>query len=290
MEELRFTSKHYNLLLDYCKAMKIDPRMSYAQFHKKYSYYDRRQSTIDLINKAYRKKVVIGPDLYANVGIEIEFFEDLNDPLAFLDKCEKDNETTLAFALHGDWSFIRFKYGASMLEFTDSILPYSYSENNFFIENISFDEKGKLPRDPYPHRWSDDHWEIYRLMRKPREVKIKNVLKYVEISWETVVKYFYEVCEQCKVISCFFPLGRKGYSLQLVTFKTDYEIGLINALKRLNRTTFVYKANGTIILCLNLIPRPFDFNISTKKFFDLEEKGYIRDLHVCTPIDWHQDF
>ncbi len=290
MEELKFTNKHYNLLLNYCKAMKIDPRMSYARFHREYSYYNRRQSTIDLINKAYRSMVITGPVIYANVGIEVEFFDNINDPIKFLHECEQDNETTLAFALHGDWSFIRLKYGASMLEFSDSIIPNSYSENNFYIENIFFDEKGKLPVDPYPHGWSDDHWEIYRTMGAPRNHKIKDVIKRVDLSWGTVIKFFYEVCSQCKVLCGFFPLGRKGYSLQLVTFKTDYEIGLVNALKRLNRTTFIYKANGTIILCLNLIPRPFDFNISTKKFIDLEEKGYIRDLHVCTPIDWHQDF
>ena len=234
--------------------------------------------------------VITGPVIYANVGIEVEFFDSLDDPVRFLHECEQDNETTLAFALYGDWSFIRFRYGAAMLEFTDSILPHTYSGDNSFLEDIYIDEKGKLPVDPYPHGWSDDHWEIYRLMGAPRNHKIRNVIKKVDLSWETVIKYFYEVCSQCKVLSGFFPLGRKGYSFQLITFKTDYEIGLVNALKKLNRTTFIYKANGIVILCLNLIPRPFDFNFSTKKFVDLEEKGYIRDLHVCTPVDWHQNF
>jgi hypothetical protein len=73
----------------------------------------------------------------------------------------------------------------------------------------------------------------------------------------------------------------------LVTFKSEYEIGILKALKMLNRTSYIYKADGILILCLHVIPRPFDINISTKKFCDLEKKGYIRDLHVCTPIDWH---
>jgi hypothetical protein len=115
-------------------------------------------------------------------------------------------------------------------------------------------------------------------------------MKETGLAWKTVKKYYMEIIEQCKVLSCFFPLGKEGYSLQLVTFKTDYEKGVVKALVKLNRTTFIYKADGIIILCLYLIPRPKDFNISTDKFKKLEEEGYIRDLHICTPRKWVQIF
>ena len=284
--ERPFSVKHFQLLLTWCKILKIDPRISYSKFHKDYSFYSRRQDTVKLINKGYRHAIITMPKLYANTGFEVEFFDDMNNPMKFLEKCQTDGETTLAFALRGDWNFIRFKPGASMVSFYDSVLPSFFSSNNSLIENLSFEEKGKLPVDPYPHGWFDEHWEIYNLLRKPRNEKMGDVVKMSGFSWDKVLKCFNEVYPQCKVLSSFFPLGREGYSLQLLTFKTEYEIGVLKALKKLNRTSYLYKANGVIILWLYLIPRPYDVNISTRKFCDLQEKGYIRDLHVCTPINW----
>lgn len=285
-----FKETHFKTLLTYCKMTKKDPRITYTKFHKTVHPYSRTQTTIDLINAAYKKEVITGPVLYANVGIDVSFLKDIDDPLGLLEKCENDGETTLAFALRGDWSFIRFKYGASMLEFTDAILPYAYTNSNCYIEDIFFHEKGKLPRDPYPHGWSDEHWEIYRLMGSPRDVHLRDIGNQLGLSWVTVKKYYTEVRNQCKVLSCFFPLGKSGYSHQVITFKTDYEIGIYKALRKLNRTTFLYKANGIIILILCLVPRPGDFNISTNKFSELEEEGIIHDLHVSTPRKWLQDF
>lgn len=284
--ERPFKVKHFELLLKWCKALKIDPRYPYNRFHRDYSYYSRRQDTINLLNKAYRHDIITGPTIFANSGIEVEFYSEIDDPFVFLEECMHDGETTLAYALYGDWSFIRFKKGANMLEYVDSILPNFFSKNDFFIENILIKEKGILPRDQYPHGWLDEHWKIYHLMGAPREHGIMNIVKKIELSYETFVKFYKEVLFQCKVLSGFFPLTQKGYSLQLLTFRTEYEIGILKALEKLNRTSFIYKVNGIIILILHLIPRPMDFNISTRKFYDLQEKGYIRDLHVCTPIEW----
>lgn len=284
---LGFTERQLKILLNYCKATRGDPRITYQQVHKYYSSYARRQTTINLIHKGYKKEVITGPVLYANTGIEVSFLKDVDDPINLLNKCEKDNKTTLAFALDGHWSFIWFKHGANTLQYADAILPHSYSNNRYQIEDITFNEKGLLPEDMYPHRWSKCHWKIYQMMASPRDVMFKDVVKNIDLSWKTMKKYYLEVLKQCKIQNCFFPLGKEGYSHQLVTFKTDYEIGVLNALKKLNRTTFIYKANGIIILVLNLIPRPKDFNISTNKFRKLEEEGYIRDLHICTPRKWY---
>lgn len=289
--ERGFKEKHLKILLNYCKMTKIDPRIKYTQFHRKYHPYFREQSTMDLINAAYAQEVIIGPTLYANIGIEVNLMNDVDDPLGYLEECRKNKKTTLAYALHGDWSFIHFKYGANMLKFADSILPHSYSNSGKHIENIVIEEKKrKLPEDPYPHGWSDEHWDTYRVLRKPRAVSFVDVGKKVGLSWDSVKKYYYEILKQCKVHSCFFPLGKDGYSHQIVTFETEYEVSLFEALKNLNRTTYIYKTKEIIILILFLIPRPFDFNISTNLFKELEEKGYIQDLHVCTPRKWHYTF
>lgn len=289
--ERGFKEKHLKILLNYCKMTKIDPRVKYSEFHKKYHPYSRVQSTVDLINAAYAQDVILDPVLYANVGIEVEFMEKVADPLNLLKKCQKDKKTTLAYALYGGWSFIQFKYGANMLTFADSIIPHSYSNAERYIENITFPEqKGKLPEDPYPHGWDEFHWDLYNAMRIPRLQTFRDVGKKVGLSWDTVKKYYYEILEQCKVHSSYFPLKKDGYGHQLLTFKTEYEVGILKGLKNLNRTSYIYKANNTIILILFLIPRPFDFNISTNKFKELEEVGYIRDLRACTPRKWHNIF
>ncbi|MBU7028704.1 MAG: hypothetical protein HXS48_17345 [Theionarchaea archaeon] len=289
--ERGFKEKHLKILLNYCKMTKIDPRVTYSQFHRKYRPYSREQSTMDLINAAYTHRVITGPVLYANTGIEVKLMDNINDPLEYLKKCKEDEKTTLAYALHGDWSFIHFRYGASMLKFADSILPHSYSNSCKYIEDIRVEEqKAKLPQDPYPHGWSDEHWDVYKVLRTPRSLTFRDVGKQIGLSWDSVKKYFYEVLRQCKVHSCFFPLGKNGYSHHVITFETEYEVSILRALKKLNRTTYIYKTQEMIILILFLIPRPLDFNISTNFFKELEEKGYIRDLHVCTPRKWHNTF
>jgi hypothetical protein len=289
--ERGFKEKHLRILLNYCKMTKIDPRIKVTQFHRKYHPYSREQSTSDLINAAYMHKIITGPVLYANIGIEIELIENLDDPIGHLEECKKDEKTTLAYSLHGDWSFIHFRYGASMLKFADAILPHSYPSSGKYIEDIKIKEqKGKLPQDPYPHGWSDEHWDIYNLLEMPRQLTFRETGKKAGLCWESVKKYFYEILYQCKIFTCFFPLGLNNYSHQIVTFKTDFEISFAEALKSLNRTSYIYKKKETIILILFLIPRPLDFNISTNFFKEFEEKGYIQDLHVCTPRKWYYAF
>jgi len=287
--KLGFTKKQLSILLNYCVATRGEPKITYKSVHKNYTTYSRRKSTTDLIKKAYEKEVVTGPFLYVDTGIHVSFMDDVDNPMELLEKYEKDDNTTLAYALHGDWNFIRFERGASTLQYSDSIIPNSYPNSGYHIEDLTFDKKGQLPRDPYPHGWLDEHWGVYNCMRAPREVTYREVGKKIGLSWETVKKYYKDILGQCKILNCFFPLGIDGYGHQLVTFETDYEIGVLDALKKLNRTTFIYKANGIIILCLYLIPAPFNFNVSTNRFKELEENGYIRDLHVCTPRRWIQN-
>ncbi|MGD2251266.1 MAG: hypothetical protein PVF58_22945 [Candidatus Methanofastidiosia archaeon] len=286
--KMGFTEKHLKVLLNYCKATLKDPRIKYSTIHKNFTDYSRVDHTISLIKKAYTREVITGPVLYTNTGVEVSFTNDIDNPMEYLRECKKDPKIIQAYALHGDWKFIQFKKGANTLQYVDSVLPHKVSNPGCYIEDLTFDEKGKLPEDPYPHGWSEDHWNLFRVMSSPRSVRVIDVKRKTGLAYETIVKYFDDILEQSKVHSGFFPLGRKGYSFQLLTFKTDFELGIVNTLKELNRSTFVYKTNGTLILCLHLMPRPMDFNFSTKKFLDLEEKGYIRDLHACTPIDWFQ--
>ncbi|MGD2251109.1 MAG: hypothetical protein PVF58_22150 [Candidatus Methanofastidiosia archaeon] len=285
--KMGFTEKQLKILLNYCKAALREPRITYRAVHKRLTKYVRLDSTIALLKKAYEREVITGPFLYANTGVEVSFMNDIDDPLGYLRECKKDPKIIQAYALHGDWKFIQFKKGANTLQYVDSVLPHKVS-NGYHIEDLTFEEKGKLPTDPYPHGWSDKHWKLFEVMSSPRKVKLIDIVKKTGIAYETIVKYFDDILKQSKIHACFFPLSKMGYSHQVVTFKTDYEIGVLNALKELDRTNYIYKTEGVIILVLNIIPKPSDFNNSTDTFKKLEEKGYIRDVHICTPRKWFQ--
>ena len=286
---LGFTKGHLKLLLNYCIATRKKPRMPHNEFHRKYSYYFRKKSTAELINKGYERKAIADPMLYANIGFDVTILNNVDNLGELLKECEEDPKTKFALALRGELSFIRFRRGPSTLSFYQNIIPNFYSDSDNCIENLNIEEKGKLPRDPYPHGWSEEHWAIYEVLRFPRRKTFREVGKELELHWETVKKYYTEVLGQCKVLTSFFPLGNEGYSYQVVTFKTKYEVGVLRALKKLNRTSYLYKAEDTIILGLFLEPIPRAYENSADRFVYLEEIGMIHDLHVSIPLDYHQE-
>ena len=77
----------------------------------------------------------------------------------------------------------------------------------------------------------------------------------------------------------FFPKGYKGYERLLLTFRTEYEVGLYDALKKLDRTSFLWKVQDFIMLILFVD----HYCATVRKFKELEENGLIRDLKVSIP-------
>ncbi|MBU7027211.1 MAG: hypothetical protein HXS48_09730 [Theionarchaea archaeon] len=285
-----FTERQLRLLLNYCYATRQNPRMTISRIHKDYSSYLRRKSTTDIINKAYAKKVINGPILFVNSGIEVCLMNDVDNPREFFENCKKDEKTTLAFVSHGYWPIFLCKRGANTLQYHDSILPNNGCISDKKIENIFFEEKGTLPIDLYPHKWFEEQWNTYYCMKYPRNLTYREAEKKLGINWVSVREYFLEILKQCKIVTNFFPLGTEAYSPLLATLKTDYETGIVKGLKTLNRTTYLYKADNTIIFLLCVSPKPREQNYLIDKFQRLEEMGLIRDLHFSTPYDWHKAF
>ena len=83
----------------------------------------------------------------------------------------------------------------------------------------------------------------------------------------------------------FFPKSIKNYQQCFALFKTDYEVGLRNELKKLDRTTIIYKFDDKILLHLFL-----DELLQILTFFKLKREGMIHDLHVSIPIYWHSKY
>lgn len=278
------------MVLDFCTKVRKQPRLGYSEFHRKYSHYSRKQNTIYILNKAYENIVLSGPFLYCNSGIEVTLFDDVKNPIRFLQKIKNDGKTTYAIALCGDWDFISFNYGASILEHACTITPTCLRENKYEVENLTFEKEGKLKGDPYPKCWDELDWQVYETMDCPRKVSFRDAGEELGVSWVTVKSHFKKILNQCKILTCFFPLGYYGYQQIFLTFKTKYEIGVVNALKKLDRTTYLWKFNDTIILNLFLLPDALSYNRASDRFQELEEMGIIHDLHVSVPIRCHNTF
>ena len=285
-----FTERQLRLLLDYCYVTRQNPKMTIAKIHKDCSSYLRRKSTTDTINKAYEKKVISGPFLFVNSGIEVSLINDVDNPRKFFEDCKRDEKTSLAVVSHGYWPIFLCKSGANTLQYHDSILPNNGCAFDEEVKRIFFEEKGTLPIDLYPHRWFEEHWNTYYCMKYPRNKSFREAGKKLNIDWITTREYFLDVLRQCKIITNFFPLGTEAYSPLLVTLKTDYETGLVKGLRNLDRTSYMYKAENTLIFLIGVDPVPRAQNYLTDKFERLEEMGLISDLHISTPFDWHRAF
>ena len=283
-----FFDYQLKLLLYYCHITRQDPKIPFSEIHRNYNLYSRRKSTIETIKNAIIRKVVWGPHLFTNGGIEASLIHDIDNPREFYKECIVNPKTSLVILSDGHWPIFWCKQGANTLQNYESILPNKGKVSNKKIEGIFFEEKETLPVDKYPHRWFEEHWNIYYSLKFPRIKSFRDAGKELGIDWQMARVLFKEILMQCKVITNFFPLGREQYNPSLVTLKTDYEIGLVNGLKTLNRTTYLYKTNNTIILYLFIRPLPKERNHFADRFHRLEEMGLISDLHISTPYKWKE--
>jgi hypothetical protein len=261
-----------------------NPRAKINELHKSQSLYKNRDSTTKLIREAIEKRIIVGPFIFCNSGIEVELKseKEVEDPIEYLIVCKKDLAVTRAIALFGEYSFLCFRKGASELTYAEAIKPTLNSP--YTIENMRLEKKGKLPIDQYPCCWDDLDWKIYHLMRNPRVsfAKISGVLKSSEgldITWKTIETRYYKIIEDCKVMNAFFPKGMDKYFQTFLTLKTDYENDLREELQKLDRTTYLYKIGNMILLNLFL-----DNNIDYRVFVKFKKRGLIQDLHVSIPL------
>lgn len=286
--KLRFTEEQLKIVLDFCTAISKDPRMPYKEFHEKYKPYKRLNTTNDLLKRAYENIIVSGPFLFANTGIEVCLTSNDENPKELLRKARNDRKITWGIAMQGDWSLITFSYGANTLQHAATTIPVRLS--NYSINDIEINEKGKLPDDPYPHGWDELDWKIFHEMRVIRKKTYIELTRELGIAYKTIHSRFVKILKQCKIMTCYFPLGYHGYQYIFLTFKTEYEIGLLNALRKLDRTSYLYKYRDMILLIAFLLPEPLALNSAIDRFKELEETGIIHDLSVSIPREWYNTF
>lgn len=275
MEKLRRLQALYDFHAEYLK----NPRIKKRELHKKCSPYRAENSTSDLISEAFDNAIYTGPFIYCNSGISVSLLKDVKKPLQYIEEKKKDENTTYAVSLMGDYSFLIFEKGASMLSYSEVVRPSFQGKSP---EDIFFDSGEKLPEDPHPHGWSDVDWDVYDLMRVPTRSFV-DVGRLLGITWQAVKNHYDTILKDCKVSMTLLPEGYYRYSSSLMTFKTQFETGLRKELEELDRSSYLWKCGDTIIL--NLFVSNRNYNTPHRKFKEMEEIGIISDLTASIPIE-----
>ena len=265
----------------YFSAKLKNPRISVTDFFPAQKKYASDSALRWLINDAFNMHIISKPEIICNTGVSVKLLNTCKNQLELLKECKNDPKTTYAIALCGDWSFIRVRKGASDLRFADRVIPTYPAETT--PQGITFKEKGKLKNDSYPHGWDEIDWEVYYLMKDPSisytEAIRRSKKGGLGLSRKTIKSHFKKILKDCKIQMNFFPRGYKGYEKIFFTFRTEYEVGLYEVLKRLDRTSFLWKVQDFIALTLFVE----HYCTTVRHFKELEENGLIHDLKVSIP-------
>jgi len=273
--------RNLNTVYLYFSTKLKNPRISVTDFFPLQNAYESDSALRWLISDAFKMNIISKPEIFCNTGVSVELLNTCDNQLKLLQECKEDPKTTYAIALCGAWSFVRVRKGASDLRFADRVIPTYPSK--ITPHEISFNEKGKLENDPYPHGWDEIDWEVYNIMKDPSisytEAIRRSKKEGSGLSRKTIKSHFRKILRDCKLRMNFFPKGYYGYEKIFFTFHTEYEVGLHKALQKLDRTSFLWKVQDFVILTL-FVER---YCATVRHFKELEENGLIRDLKVSIP-------
>lgn len=140
----------------------------------------------------------------------------------------------------------------------------------------------EIPRTIYKGlNWDDLDWKIFDFMRRSVRHKFTVVARGTGSTSKTVKDRFYKkILPNCVTAHYFFP---KGYSYYLKTFleiRSEYEVSITKALKRLPCTTYVYPLEKSVLVIL--------FHESTEKVLEIlektEERAIIDSYLLYSPL------
>ena len=231
------------------------------------------QSAKSAVNTSFNNTVV-GPYLYCNSGFRITLSDDSKRP-----------PTQCIFLVAG-YTYLQITpHTNGNLTYAELIRPSfpakvtledPFTPDSFFA--ACFQTPGALPVDGTPH-WDVTDWDIYAALQNPRQSLI-TVGKKLNISWKKVKKRFENIVKDCKVVTGFYPLGYSNYRPLLLSMTSDYETGLRNWLSGLDRSSWLLKADETLILYLYIT----SLNEPCVTFYELEQLGVIDNIKVAVPI------
>ena len=256
-----------------------------GKFHRKYKPFYKRQSTYALLRKAANHLIYLPPRLLCIQDVEVKFIEYKKVPRIDIFR-EKKNDPNVSYVLYlaGAYSLIYFEYGKPILKYANCSIPNYPGIKNINEIDITKYKKERIKEMPKPKNWDDLHWGVYKYRNDPLRPSLK-VGEDLNVSYRTVLNKYNEILKDCIMWIPFFPNGYKNYIKYVLTLKTDYEVGLLRELKKLDRSSYVYKADDTLILILF-----FDKELEIDSFLKMEKNGIVYDLRISFPLHFYNIF
>lgn len=281
---LMFSSLQLEAVYAFMTAFDENPRLSLKELHKRCSPYQTVASTSALLKRAQDSLVFIGPRLFINAHFDVILVKreeaDIDTTFELYNRTVSDPKVHYAILLAGAHVLLAFRKGATLLTFAEALRPTYPSPVT--ISDINPQEIGEIERDIYPKNWNELDWAVYEYTKYP-EFSFRKVGEQLNVSWQTVNEHYKKIARDCKTWHSFFPKGQMNYYHAFLTFESDFEIGIKDELQKLDRTSFLYKAEKILLLYLML-----DDQRQINRFYELEKQGIIHDLRVSSPIQWHK--
>jgi hypothetical protein len=129
--------------------------------------------------------------------------------------------------------------------------------------------------------WSEKDWEIFHFMQTNIRKKWNKLARSVNLSPKTVKSRFIsDILPECYQAHYFFPEGYDYYSQMVLRVKSPCEITLIESLRHLPCTTYVFPLKDELTITLF----HDDENSILGAFKKMKEIGVVNDYLLYIPI------
>lgn len=265
-------------------ALLENPRMTMKnliQIVKSFCNVKQYSAAQRVVDNSFKGKTIVGPYLYCNAGINVTLFE-TDEPT------QKELEHSIGIPLVCNYSYVLFSRNEkSNLQYAELVNP-SFPSKVTLEGSITLDEKafidkcfcnpGTLEPDKPPD-WDGTDLKIYQAMKNPRR-RFFEVGKELQMSWKSVRDKYQKIIKDCKVFTGFFPLGYFTYSHLLVTMTTEYEQGVRTWLHGLDRSSWLFKVDNTLVLYFFTT----HVNRACLKLCEMRQMGVMNGLKVALPL------
>lgn len=276
MVELKDSQAAYELLQLYLE----NPRIKKKQIREEISPYSTYIATKEFLKRIRQEGIIFGPELWINSGFVVELIKNRKKScLDLFEKYKEDSQTTYVIALIGEYSLLCFRRGASILKNAICVIPSFPAKKR--IPEIELTEKGVIERAKYPNNWDDLDWKVFNSMENDPNRSFGIVGGELRVSWTTVQTHFKKILKESAIWVSFFPKGYNYYQQALLKFKSKYEENLIKELEMIDRSSFLYKYDDTLLLLLY-----YEDYKDLKKFELLKKERKISNLSFSAPIAW----
>lgn len=143
-------------------------------------------------------------------------------------------------------------------------------------------KKGLIPRTAYyDFSWSELDWRIFDIMSENVRTKIAYLARKTGVDFKTAKDHFLNVVlPSCVIAHYFYPKGYDFYLQSFVRIHSECEAAIVEALKGLPCTTYVFPLEKELVINL--------FHENQRKIIDLlgkmEEKSIIDGFLLYAPL------